>query len=85
MTIRFDRTAELGDIRNAIVGLAGVNHVELNEEFRSLTAFPDADALILTPISDLAAEQNWPVEQLQMESGRLDEVFRSITAPENPT
>ncbi len=85
VTIRFARTAELDDIQKAIGDLAGVNHVEVSEEFRSLTAFPDKDALILTPISDLASDQNWPVEQLQMESGRLDEVFRSITAPENLT
>jgi len=84
VTIRFARTAELADIRDAIGRLDGIDHVEIDEKFRSLTAFPTENAMVLTAISDLAAEQDWPVEQLHMESGRLDEVFRSITAPEVP-
>lgn len=85
VTIRFGRAAELDDIGRAIGRLQGVDHVETDDTFRSLTAFPHGEALILRPISDLTAEQGWPVEQLQMESGRLDEVFRSITAAENLT
>ena len=85
VTIRVSREAELADIGRAIGRLDDVDHIETDEEFRSVTAFPRGEALILTPISDLAAEQSWPIEQLQMESGRLDEVFRSITAAENLT
>jgi len=84
VTIRFARTAELADIRDAIGRLDDIDHVEIDEKFRSLTAFPTENAMVLTAISDLAAAQDWPVEQLHMESGRLDEVFRSITAPEVP-
>lgn len=85
VTIRLDRTGELDDVRKQIDKLEGIDHVELDEKFRSLTAFPADDALILRPISDLAAEKNWSVEQLHLESGRLDEVFRSITAAETLT
>ena len=31
------------------------------------------------PISALLAERGWPVQELQLERGRLDEVFRTIT------
>ncbi|MBI3853801.1 MAG: ATP-binding cassette domain-containing protein [Verrucomicrobia bacterium] len=33
-------------------------------------------------IGDLAARENWRIEELHTEEGRLDEVFRSITLPE---
>jgi ABC-2 type transport system ATP-binding protein len=85
VTIRFAREAELDEIQSAIAGLAGIDHIESDPQFRTLTAFPADDATILAPLNHLAAERNWPVEQLQLESGRLDEVFRAITAPENPT
>ena len=47
-----------------------------------MTAFPKGGAIILTAIGDLAGARNWPLEQLHLESGRLDEVFRSITEKE---
>jgi ABC-2 type transport system ATP-binding protein len=85
VTIRFGRTAELDDIREEIGRLGGIDHVEVDEKFLSVTAFPDDNEAILSPISELAAAKDWPVEQLHLESGRLDEVFRSITAAENLT
>jgi len=33
-------------------------------------------------VSDLAAREHWRVEELHVEEGRLDEVFRSITMPD---
>jgi hypothetical protein len=34
---------------------------------------------LLTVISELAAARRWPIEDLRLEAGRLDEVFRNIT------
>jgi len=85
VTIRFGRSAELDDICDEIGRLGDIDHIEIDEKFRSMTAFPAGQAPILTPISDLATARSWPVEQLHLESGRLDEVFRSITAAENLT
>jgi ABC-2 type transport system ATP-binding protein len=85
VTVRFTRQAELDDIVRDIRGLDAVDHVEVDEPHRALTAFPAGDEQILRPISELAADGDWPVEQLHLESGRLDEVFRSITAAESPT
>ena len=62
--------------------LPGVEHVEIDAPSRSVTAFPRDDELILTSIGDLAGAKGWPLEQLQLESGRLDEVFRTITTQE---
>jgi ABC-2 type transport system ATP-binding protein len=44
-----------------------------------VTAFPRGTAAIIAPVSDLAAAKGWNLSQLELESGRLDEVFRSIT------
>jgi ABC-2 type transport system ATP-binding protein len=82
VTIRFGRVAKLRDIGKEIRRLEDVDHVEIDEQHRSLTAFPAGENLILRPISDLCWQKSWPVEQLHLESGRLDEVFRSITTAE---
>jgi ABC-2 type transport system ATP-binding protein len=65
--------------------LPGVDRVEMDDETRSLTAFPRDGAHLLTAVSELAARQQWPLEQLHLESGRLDEVFRTITTGSSAT
>ena len=64
--------------RNAINLLPEVASTELDEKGR-ITAFPAPGKLPLAPINALAERQRWPLAELHLESGRLDEVFRSIT------
>ncbi len=82
VTLKFERSVDIPAVGDELKKLADIDHVELFEETRSLTAFPRDNALVITAIADLAAERSWPLEQVHLESGRLDEVFRSITAPE---
>jgi len=82
VTLRLLRDGDLDAVAADIRGVDGVDHVETMADGRSLTAFPEDNAMILTSIGDLAGAKNWPLEQLQLESGRLDEVFRNITAAE---
>jgi len=82
VTVRLDRSGDIEAVATALRGVAGVTDVEIDPDGLRVTAFPDGDSMILAPIGDLAAAQSWPLEQLQLESGRLDEVFREITAPE---
>jgi ABC-2 type transport system ATP-binding protein len=82
VTLRLERSGDIDVVATALRGVAGVTDVEIDADGLRVTAFPEGDAMILAPIGDLAAEQSWPLEQLQLESGRLDEVFREITAPE---
>jgi hypothetical protein len=35
----------------------------------------------LPPVSALIVKQDWDVPELHLESGRLDEVFRTLTQP----
>lgn len=44
-----------------------------------LMIFPAANAAIVDEVSQLLRAQGWPVDELSVEAGRLDEVFRSIT------
>jgi ABC-2 type transport system ATP-binding protein len=65
--------------RNAIKLLPEVASTELDEKNGRITAFPAPGKLPLAPINALAERQHWPLAELHLESGRLDEVFRSIT------
>ena len=44
-----------------------------------------ADSELASAISAIAARENWKIEELHTEEGRLDEVFRAITLPETAT
>ncbi|MGI9307836.1 MAG: ABC transporter ATP-binding protein [Gammaproteobacteria bacterium] len=79
ITLKTKPGADVASIRNRIVAEDGVKAAELDEKTRQLTAFPEKGAMILNRIGTLAAEQNWEIESLQQESGRLDEVFRTVT------
>ena len=61
----------------ALRALPQVASVEQTED--RVTALPKAGEHILPAVAELAREQGWPLSELHLESGRLDEVFRSIT------
>ena len=42
---------------------------------------PRAGRNALPPVSALIAERDWDVPEVHLESGRLDEVFRTLTRP----
>jgi ABC-2 type transport system ATP-binding protein len=71
---------ELAAARAAIAALPDVESVEMSEREARLTALPHAGAQILPAVSELAAQRVLNLKELHLESGRLDEVFRSITA-----
>jgi ABC-2 type transport system ATP-binding protein len=82
VTLKLDRATKLDEIASELRQLADVDHVEVDDRTRSMTAFPKSGETVLTKISDLANANHWSLEQLHLESGRLDEVFRTITSPE---
>jgi len=82
VTLKLDRTSNLDEIADELRTLPDIDHLEIDDNARSMTAFPKSGELILTKISGLAGARNWHLEQLHLESGRLDEVFRTITSPE---
>ena len=79
VTVRLQPSGNVHDVKEMLKRLNGVREVEANRHARSITAFPRDGQAILLEISQLAAEHSWPLEELHLESGRFDEVFRSIT------
>ena len=79
VTLKLERNGDVDGIAETLRAHADVDHVEADADDRVITAFPKGNAHILTGISQAAAAEDWPLEQLHLESGRMDEVFRSIT------
>ena len=79
VSIHLAHSADLGAVTDELQRLAEVDHIEVDTHEYSVTAFPKRGATLLTVISELAAARRWPIEDLRLEAGRLDEVFRSIT------
>jgi ABC-2 type transport system ATP-binding protein len=81
VSLRFDKPDEFAAARREIASLAEVVEVEANERELRLTAVPRAGRNALPPVSALIAERDWDVPEVHLESGRLDEVFRTLTRP----
>jgi ABC-2 type transport system ATP-binding protein len=80
VSLQLENPQDLQAARAAIEALPLVAAVEVSERDARLTALPRAGAQILPVLSELAARQGLKLKELQLESGRLDEVFRTITA-----
>jgi len=59
--------------------LPQVASIEVDPLDGRITVFPKAGARILEPVETLLREQGLEVSEIQLERGRLDEVFRQIT------
>jgi len=71
--------ANVAAAKDALSRIADVAAVEIDPQDHRITAFPKPGKQIFAPISDLLKAQGIQVSELQLESGRLDEVFRTIT------
>ena len=72
-------TTNLAGAKDVLSRVADVAAVEYDTITRRLTAIPKPGRQIFAPISELLQAQGIPVSELQLESGRMDEVFRTIT------
>lgn len=68
--------------RGILGSLDGVSGFEEGEEGRMLRCFSRDGKPILETISGALRKASMEVKQIQVEQGRLDEVFRSVTLPE---
>jgi len=80
VTLQLENADQLEAARAAVAGLPAVADVEVSLREARLTALPRAGATILPALSELATRQGLKLKELHLESGRLDEVFRTITA-----
>jgi len=67
------------EARSALVELADVESVDVAGDGH-LVAIPREGRAILPDIGRLAMDRGWTIDELQVERGELDAVFRSITA-----
>lgn len=65
-----------------LLALPGVQSIEVEREGHQLTVLAEPGAVILPAVSEYARTQQWQVRELSVERGRLDDVFRSLTAGE---
>jgi len=75
-------TTNIALAKEAMSRVADVAAVEIDPQDHRITAFPKPGKQIFGAISDLLKAQGIPVSELQLESGRMDEVFRTITQGE---
>jgi ABC-2 type transport system ATP-binding protein len=80
VTMQLEQPGQLQTARTAVAALPVVERVEVSERDARLTALPRSGATILPAVSELAARTGLQLKELHLESGRLDEVFRTITA-----
>lgn len=66
----------------ALLALPGVSGVEVAREGHEVTVLAEPGAVIFPAVGEHARQQQWQVRELSVERGRLDEVFRSLTAEE---
>jgi ABC-2 type transport system ATP-binding protein len=79
VSVKLRDPSHINAVTKAVAALPEVADTELDEQSGRLTAFPVSGQLPLGPISQLAEQQNWELTELHLESGRLDEVFRTVT------
>ncbi|MDH4029220.1 MAG: ATP-binding cassette domain-containing protein [Chromatiales bacterium] len=78
VTLRLGDT-EAAEAGSALESLPGVVSVETHAD-GGMTVLPADGAELLPAVGRLALERGWDVQELQVESGQLDEVFRQITS-----
>jgi ABC-2 type transport system ATP-binding protein len=77
-------TTESAQARELLAALPGVAEVSVDEQDHRVTAFPKKGARIFDAVAQLLRERQLPGSELQLERGRLDEVFRTITSAAAP-
>ncbi len=78
--IVFGPDVNFDEARASVDRLSSVETTESDRTHGELTAIPlNGSTAAWRDVTDLVADKGWGVESLQLESGRLDEVFRRIT------
>jgi ABC-2 type transport system ATP-binding protein len=80
VSMQLEEPGQLAAARSALAAVPAVATVEVSERDARLTALPRSGATILPALSELAAKSGLKLKELHLESGRLDEVFRTITS-----
>jgi len=77
--ILIELESEQEDALDTLRSLEGVASVDELEENRCFMLFPQGGKLLMREVVRVLDEKQWPVENLHVEKGRLDDVFRQVT------
>ena len=80
--LRVGANESFDQVQAALVQLISIDSVEVDRGSRTITALARAETRDGEPwqqVFDLISRQNWDITGLQLETGRLDQVFREIT------
>ncbi len=78
------RFREAFDLRAALKGESGIADIEARmDEPNSFTVIPEPDASLFDRLVTLSREQQWPLEELYVVRGQLEDFFRRITASDH--
>jgi ABC-2 type transport system ATP-binding protein len=81
VSLRFEKPEQLAAAKIELGALPQVAAIEMDARELKLTAVPKAGANALSAVSAMIDKYDWDVPELHLESGRLDEVFRTLTQP----
>ncbi|HEX9583549.1 MAG TPA: ATP-binding cassette domain-containing protein [Gammaproteobacteria bacterium] len=84
ISIRTDQSDEIKKHLGELIGVASVQLIDRVDGVARLAVYPKGSVSLAAPVSELARSRGWAVEELIVERGRLDEVFREITAGRGP-
>ena len=73
------RAADLAAVRAALSGVDGVDGIEDHDQAR-ISVRPKSDAPVVDAVGAALREKGVAVDEIHVERGRLDDVFRQITA-----
>lgn len=80
------RGNQVDEIRGDLATLADVRGVDVMEETGERVRFqvyPQGESAIIEQVSRMVHERGWAIEELRVERGKLDEVFRQVTVRED--
>lgn len=76
LTLTFDSWPDVQQLQQ----LEGVDDMEALPEQGQVTLFPKQGVKLLDTVTDFIHQQQWQLESIVLEQGRLDQIFRDITA-----
>ena len=85
LTLRGADSQSARAVLAAVEGVAAVEEIGGGSEDDAgvrLRVRPESGRAVAVEVSRAAREHGWPVEELMVDRGRLEEVFRAITAPD---
>lgn len=73
--------ANASEVRPQLAALQGVKRIEVDEQNSArLTLIPQPGEKLIAPLQQLIQQNNWQLDELFVERGRLDDVFRSLAS-----